>query len=1164
MKRLLIKLCKVLLLVAAAALVMLLVFGLVLSLDWPWWVGGCLLLALAGLILAVVLVKRLLKRRREQQFVSEMIEQDEQALQGVEAKERERLQELQDRWKEAVQALRQSQLKRRGNPLYVLPWYLVVGESGSGKTTAIQSARLSSPFAEIPRTSGISGTRNCDWWFFEQAILIDTAGRYAIPVDEGRDKEEWQRFLSLLVKYRKKEPLNGLVVAVAADKLLQAAPEALEEDGKNIRRRIDELMRVLGSRFPVYLLVTKCDLVQGMTRFCDLLTEAKLEEAMGVVNEDFKRDALDFEHRTMETLADHLRDHRLILLHHPDRKGIDPALLVFPEEFEKLKGGLDAFIKGAFKENPYQETPFLRGLYFTSGRQEGTPYSHFLRALGLIEEREVLKGTSRGLFLHDFFAKILPGDRHLLAPTQRAVHWKRLTRSLGLASWAAVVIALCGLLSFSFVKNLRTLRAVSHEFVAPPTLTGDLVADLRTMERFKNTLLKVEAENRNWWIPRFGLKHSIEVERALKRRYCDEFRQGFLASFDRDMGSRIGGFSALTADLTVAAHVEHLVRRIHLLKGRMEGKGLEALQSLPQPSYGLILSTAGTAVPQDLAETFGGLYLYSLVWRPSSEDLRDEWSTLERWLSRILELPDKDWRWLIAWANVQPALEDVTLESFWGGSGVLSPPVKVDRAFRRDGSRAIEAFVAEMETALEEPLRVSERKAGFFEWYRSAYLEAWHRFAADFPQGVGLLADREEWRQAARRMGTADGPYFAVLDMLALELEPVAGLQENPVWVNQVLRYQLLKARASGAAVPEASGVLSRAAEKGKQILSGLESRVSKVGAGLPDFDDASVAAFADYRKALGQLAPAADSRKAAFEFTAQAFGEDTATHETPFRAAHKALMAWKGAAGLSDGGDAAVWHLARGPWDFLWRYCLEEAACAVQRDWDENVLAEIQGLPNSRAVEKLLAEEEGLAWAFVKGPVAPFIDFKLKRSYYAKEVLGAELPFEAGFFAFINQGTVAKNVMSEAKSQYTVTVKALPTDCNRDARLKPHATRLIVQCDDGPQQMLNLNYPVQETFIWSPESCGDVIIEIEVAQLKLTRKYSGGDAFPRFLRDFSRGERTFRSGEFGSGAAGLKQLGIREIIVRYEFRGHGPILKLREQAPRTIPRTIVTCWDGS
>jgi len=83
----------------------------------------------------------------------------------------------------------------RGNPLYVLPWYLVIGESGSGKTSAIRNAGLSSPITDTGPTTGISATRNCDWWFFEEAVILDTAGRYTIPIDEGPDKEEWKNFL---------------------------------------------------------------------------------------------------------------------------------------------------------------------------------------------------------------------------------------------------------------------------------------------------------------------------------------------------------------------------------------------------------------------------------------------------------------------------------------------------------------------------------------------------------------------------------------------------------------------------------------------------------------------------------------------------------------------------------------------------------------------------------------------------------------------------------------------------------------------------------------------------------------------------------------------------------------------------------------------------------
>jgi type VI secretion system protein ImpL len=303
------------------------VFGVVLALDWPWWVGFFLLLVLAGLGIGGLFLRRVLLRRKEQRFVQEVIAQDEARLKAVSGKERDELTALQGRWKEAVEILQRSHLRKFGNPLYVLPWYLVMGESGSGKTTSISSAKLSSPFAEVTRTSGISGTRNCDWWFFEQAIILDTAGRYAIPVDEGRDKEEWQGFLKLLVKYRKKEPLHGLIVAVAADKLLKAAPAELEDDGLNIRRRIDELMRTLGVKFPVYVLVTKCDLAQGMTRFCDQLPEKSLEQPMGVINQDLKRDVTAFLDAAMTDIGERLRGLRILLLHQSNQVGGPGALL---------------------------------------------------------------------------------------------------------------------------------------------------------------------------------------------------------------------------------------------------------------------------------------------------------------------------------------------------------------------------------------------------------------------------------------------------------------------------------------------------------------------------------------------------------------------------------------------------------------------------------------------------------------------------------------------------------------------------------------------------------------------------------------------------------------------------------------------------------------------
>ena len=382
MKERILKILKVFLMASVVVLVVLLVFGLVLLMRWPWWVALFLLLLVAGLVIGGVTLWKVWAKRREQRFVQEVLDQDESRMKAMSAKERDDQRELQERWKEAVGTLRKSHLKKQGNPLYVLPWYLVVGESGSGKTTSLSSAKLASPFADSARTSGISGTRNCDWWFLENAIVVDTAGRYTIPVNGEPDKEEWQKLLSLLVKYRRREPLNGLIVTVAADKLVGAGRDALEEEGRTIRRRIDEMMRVLGVKFPVYVLVTKCDLIQGMNSFCGQLPEGSLKQPMGMINQKLSTDIAAFVESAMNTVSKRLRNMRLLLLYQLESKQTDPALLLYPEEFEGMKPGLETFMTTLFSHNPYQETPILRGPLLQQRPPGGEPLVDLLAQAG--------------------------------------------------------------------------------------------------------------------------------------------------------------------------------------------------------------------------------------------------------------------------------------------------------------------------------------------------------------------------------------------------------------------------------------------------------------------------------------------------------------------------------------------------------------------------------------------------------------------------------------------------------------------------------------------------------------------------------------------------------------------------------------------------------------
>lgn len=1120
------------------------VFGLVLAVGWPWWVGVFLLFVLAGVAAAGVAVRQIVVRRREERFVSQIVAQDEAALRTLEESERKRHGELADKFRQAVDSLRKSHLRKIGNPLYVLPWYMVIGESGSGKTTAIKSARLASPFAEMTQVPGVSGTKNCDWWFFENAVIIDTAGRYAIPVDAGRDRDEWQRFLGLLARYRRREPLNGLVVTVSADSLV-GSEQAIEENGREIRRRIDELMRALGRRFPVYVLVTKCDLIQGMTDLCGRLDEKTLDQAFGVAKEDLDEDCGPFVARAMETLTERLRRIRLVLL--PKASGMDPSLLLFPEEFSKLARGLEAFTQGAFQKNPYQETPMFRGIYFSSGRQEGTPYSHFLNALGLIGSAEVLPGTSKGLFLHDFFARILPGDRHLSAPTRRALAWERLTARVVLTAWIAFMVGICGLLSFAFVKNITAIRSIPPQVAGTVRLSGDTESDLQQLMVLRAAVENLHKKNSAWWIPRFGLNASVEVERRLMDRYCSLFTKRMLSPYDARLRAALGSMDA--SDERIGDAIITILGRIRLIRSRLDTGEVGEAPRVPLAVPWLIGPSE-----QDV-QHFTSLYLDRLRWE-KEDDLAKEAENLSTLLADAVKR-SSSLGWIVRWVDAGLAAKEVTLREFWGGSREAATDIRVAPAYTREGRAMVKEILADLEAAIGGDAAFAANKSSFVAGYNQASFDAWRSFIAGFARGSERLAGEAEWSECASRIASGRGPSHSLEKRVA---EEIASLGEGgmPEWARAFAVYERHRGLAStlgaGGAVTKATQAASRLKEKLQETI-GAPGQAESL-----DRDVVCAQALKAYETSLSKAAAMVSaSRAKACQAAAVTFGDDP--QASPFMAASSALDRYETSSGMH----REVMILVRAPLDFLWEFARQEAACQLQQAWEKDVLADAQGIADPMQLNQVLFAPDGLATKFIKETAAPFLNRDARRGFYPKVALGASIPFEEAFLGFISRAKVGLSVaaLAQAASDTQVTVTGLPTEANDNARVQPHATRLVIQCMDGQQVLVNMNFPVTKTLVWSGIRCGGVTFSIEVGNLVLTKTYTGPDAFAKFLMEFQGGTRTFTPADFPREASHLTSLGIRYIKVQYRFSGHQAVIAQARPVmdqPKALPATIVRC----
>ncbi|MDK2956851.1 MAG: type secretion system protein ImpL [Desulfovibrionales bacterium] len=1160
MKKFFYLLLKIFLYLILLAILALGCYALIVWRDWPAWVGAAIFGGVVGLVLTFFFLKKWFFRRREEKFVKRIIEQDEEAIASAPAFERQRLKDLQDRWRDAVEMLRRSHLRRRGDPLYVLPWFMILGESGSGKSTAVARARLTSILTDVGPTQGVSVTRNCDWWFFEEAVILDTAGRYAIPVDEGRDKEEWERFLALMAKYRRKEPLNGLIVTLGADKLVAGEEDVLTEYGKSIRRRVDELMRVLGARFPVYVLVTKLDQVPGLMGFCKQLPDKDAGQAMGWLNVDLREDAEEIAESTMKSVAERLKDIRLKMMELSGE--INPGLIVFPDELESLKPGLKSFLVGAFHENPYQETPMLRGVFFASGRQSGSPHSRILDGLESLQGRDqALPDTNKGLFLSDFFSLILPKDRNLFSPILEYLKWRMVTKNLGLASWLFLTFCFVGLLSLSYVNNMRALDVVTKEFPQPPALEGSAEQNIITMSLFKQKIAQMIQINSNWWAPRLGLTNSLDIQGRLLDLYVRLFRSKVLGPLDKALGASMAGLSSDISEVEMADYIEHVVWRIDLIKERQGGSGLAALDAFPKTS-GSVLAREENGVSPEVGAYFSNLYTAYLAWNTDQAALTEELLTLRLWLKRLMALKGSELHWLVKWANSNPNLNAVTLSEFWGGlAGGSAGLVQTDPAFTVEGDKAIKAFIKAVEMAVEDKQDFKEKTKRFWTWYGQQYYSAWRDFASRFNEGEALLGGMADWRAAAVSMSTLSSPYMLLLQRMNHEMAPAFKVAKAPDWARQIRSFE--KVAAAQETGGNQTSLLKRAKINVEFTVRKVVGQIDPTDMGQMENIVKAHKEFGDYLKALGDIIPATGSPEEAYKYSTTYLPggkqDPGGGAKSPFASANAALIKIKNLmVGVQEQkkGDDVFFNIIGGPFKFLVYYVTMESACELQDLWESEVLAKVGHMPAQKMRDALFGQQ-GLVDKFIAGPARSFIVSSLD-GYYARNWYGVSFPFTRPFFTFLQQGSAQGQ---EMLPQYTVAVKTLPTSVNPGAQQEPYATVLQLDCGEGAQTLYNYNFPETLQFVWKPDTCGDISLSIKFKGLVLTKKYQGLYGFPNFLKDFREGKRTYTPSDFPQAATLLETMGVKKMTVTYAFDGAVPLIKLLEVRPVNTPEQIVECW---
>lgn len=470
-----------------------------------FWV---VLVGLAVVALLLVLYRQLLKwlkKRKAAPMERDLLKSTSATPQGVsEPANVARLDDLRKKFGQGVRTFQAA-----GKSLYSFPWYMIVGEPGSGKTEAIRHCNVGFPPGLQDEFQGTGGTINMNWWFTDHAVIVDTAGRLMFEEVETGGSREWREFLNLLKKYRPRCPINGVLLVIPSDSLVRDTADQIEQKASKIARQFDVIQRTLDVRFPVFVVVTKSDLINGFRDFFDGLQDPQLQHQIlgwsnpAALDEPYK---VDFVDQHLKTIQGRLFRRRLALLHEvmtqepgSEKMRTADALYAFPQSLAKIAPRMGRYLELIFSVGSQWSCKplFFRGIYFTSSMREGSALDEDLaESLGVavdsLPDGRVWE-RDRAYFLRDLFVKKVFREQGLVTQATNASKLHRRRKAAVLISAAVSVILLLGFTFYAANQFNKSIGDIKDYFGGLATLMAQ--GGPTKAEEHLQTILKMSEDN---------------------------------------------------------------------------------------------------------------------------------------------------------------------------------------------------------------------------------------------------------------------------------------------------------------------------------------------------------------------------------------------------------------------------------------------------------------------------------------------------------------------------------------------------------------------------------------------------------------------------------------------------------------------------------------------
>ncbi|WP_027849240.1 type VI secretion protein IcmF/TssM N-terminal domain-containing protein [Marinospirillum minutulum] len=1042
---------------------------------------------------------------------------------------------LDARFKDVLSFLRNSPLQdRRLHPNYALPWFLLLSNA-SLASNWIKAAKVTLPTDAENRFTGPES--EVTFWPYNESLIMQLPRN--LYNKEGNHAPEGRRLLQLLVANRQEEPINGLVLPIDWQELENQSEEELYEQGIKLRDLLGQLVKQLKTQFPVYLVITGLDQLKGTHSWATYLPQHLKEQAFGCLNVQ-KADAESFVEESIQKLAERLKDLNIFVL----RGGkVDPDALVLPSRLGELSTRLRNFTRGIFQESVFEELPNLRGFYLAGSLNNGA--------------------STEGIFCHDLLTRVLPNERTHVTRLPAAVRAERAVRNLWISGYALICLLLVGSLGLIYRQDVLFLDDISQRYAGNLVEQSDFASNIKVNQQF-STLIE-QLENRSFlpWIN--DVTATPDFMQRLQRIFVQRVEQNLMLLLDRRLQLSAeqklfeSNLSGNELGQEMARFVSQLVREINLLQAYIDGASLDSLAAMP-PAYSQQDDASLAALNMSQLTTLNRLHLLHLVWNENPERMEARLKSKRVYLQRILAQSPGSIDWLIDWGNLSAGEHEVRLGEYWRGIRA-SNNVRVPAAFTVAGKTKIDDFIEQLLETQDIADQVNTLIPGFAENYRARYLDAWKQFALAFQNGVDVLEGPNSWREAIDLQATSRNQHFLVLDRMASELKPFMD-ENSPEWVYMLELYADMNALApnetdTGALKKITLKILKRAGKVGKMAAKAGK----KVGTGEAIKDEQALMVeraaklLAEYRANIRELTKESQIKSIAHLSMQDLYNnpDDPAKGQTALATGYRQLQDIQGLLGRNTNFNEPFWAVFRGPLNMFRRFLVQESSNQLQTVWEEKFLAASEGVPEDR-MAGFLYSEGGLLWSFFDEQLSPFVQRRFGAGYASRSAFGVPYPVNRELLGFLSK---ADEYRKQNRDNYSVILNTRPITVNSGAKKLPSRTLLEMQCENGLQELENLNYRQAAEFNWSL-NCTHVRLTIQVDNYQLVKNYSGHYGFPRFLEEFAQGSRRFNRSEFPLYEERLAEWNIQYFDIQFGLRGHTKVIDVLTASRQRLPRHIV------